>query len=187
MNEIKKNDVALELPSMKVFESYVNALKEGYYRGIQPKMSEEEIQQIVQNPEKHLGSLNDQTPGTYSAPSGEIFQKVPYENLWITTGTIFIGEISFRHKLNQLLEDFGGHIGYGVRPSLAGQRLATLGCELLKKRAASMGIKELLITCSPDNPASKRVIEKCGGKFIDISSNTHGFDEVCYRYSVPTG
>ena len=98
----------------------------------------------------------------------------------------FIGAVSFRHELNEMLQNFGGHVGYGVRPSLAGKGLATLALRLTRERAKRMGIKELLLTCSPDNPASRRVIEKNGGKFIDISDKTYGFKEICHRYSVPT-
>lgn len=186
MININKNNVVLELPSIKSFNSYIEALEEGYYIGIQPPKTKDEIQKIVANPESYLESLNDQTPGTFEAPSGEVFEKVPYEKLWITADNIFIGEISFRHKLNKFLEDFGGHVGYGIRPSLSGKGFATLSVELLKKRAASIGMESLLITCSPCNPASKRIIEKCGGEFIDISPDTHGYKEICYRYVIKT-
>ncbi len=186
MGDIEKDKVVLELPSMKVFASYIEALEEGFYRGNEPIKNKDEIHQIKQNSKDYLSSLNSPAIGSYTTPSGEKFQKVPYETLWLSAEDMFIGEVSFRHELNEMLENFGGHIGYGILPSLAGQGLATLALKLTVERAKNMGIKELLLTCSPDNPASRRVIEKNGGKFIDVSNKTYGFKEICHRYCVPT-
>ena len=186
MSQIDKKNVILELPSMKAFDSYIEALEEGFYRGIQEVKTPEEIQTIKANPELHFKELNDQTPGEIETPSGEKFQKVPYENLWLVHEKIFIGEVSFRHRLSKFLEDFGGHIGYGIRPSYEGQGYATLAMELVKKRAKTIGIDTLMVSCSPDNPASQRVIEIAGGVFQDISPNTHGYNQVCQRFLIET-
>ena len=35
--------------------------------------------------------------------------------------------------------------------------------ELLLEKARALGMDRLLVTCDRDNPASARVIEKCGG------------------------
>ncbi|MCI5059998.1 MAG: GNAT family N-acetyltransferase [Alphaproteobacteria bacterium] len=184
--KINKDSITLTHPSMKAFASYVEALEEGYVRGIQAPKTAQEIQEIKRNPEKHLHELNDNTPGEYETPSGEKFQKVPYEALWLTADDIFIGEVSFRHKLNEMLENFGGHIGYGIRPSLSGQGFATLALKLTKDRAAQIGIEKLLLTCSPNNPASERVITKNGGQFIGVSTKTYGYNEATRRYWVYT-
>lgn len=186
MSEINKQKITLDLPSMKAFDSYIEALEEGFFRGMQSVKNKEEIEEIKENPQKHFQELNDQKPGQVETPSGEKFEKVPYENLWLTHQNIFIGEVSFRHKLSKLLEDFGGHIGYGIRPSLEGKGYATLAMELVKKRAKKLGIDKLMVSCSPDNPASQKVIEKAGGVFQDISPDTHGYDTVCQRFWIET-
>jgi len=144
---------------MVAFDSYLEALAEGFYRGNCPIKTPDEIAEIKGNPQAHFDVLNDNTTREMETPSGETFMTVPHESLWLTAEDVFIGEVSFRHELNELLADFGGHVGYGIRPSMAGQGYATLGMELVKKRARSMGIDKMLVTCSPDNPASQRVIE----------------------------
>ena len=101
-------------------------------------------------------------------------------------GDTFIGSVSFRHELNEVLENFGGHIGYGIRPSFVGKGYATQALYLTRKKAFSMGIDRLLLTCSPENPASEKVIVKNGGEFIDISYKTYGYKMLTKRFWVPT-
>ena len=43
--------------------------------------------------------------------------RVPQTTYWLVDKDEFIGEICIRHKLNESLEKYGGHIGYGVRYS----------------------------------------------------------------------
>lgn len=42
---------------------------------------------------------------------------VPATEFWIVEGEKFIGRLSIRHELNDNLTNFGGHIGYAVRPT----------------------------------------------------------------------
>ncbi len=76
-----------------------------------------------------------------------------------------VGRVSIRHVLNDFLELYGGHIGFGVVPS---QRNHGYASEMLKQaisEANSLGISKILITCDEGNIASTRVIEKNGGIF----------------------
>ncbi len=74
----------------------------------------------------------------------------------------FIGEISIRHRLNEVLERCGGHIGYGVRFSEWDKGFGTLMLELALIEAKKIGLSEILITCNDDNVGSARVMEKNG-------------------------
>jgi predicted acetyltransferase len=58
---------------------------------------------------------------------------------------------------------FGGHIGYGVRPSYRRQGFAT---EILRQSLTyihGLGVTEVLVTCDEDNLGSIKVIESQGG------------------------
>jgi predicted acetyltransferase len=76
-----------------------------------------------------------------------------------------LGRIGLRFELNELLANFGGHVGYIVRPSARGQGVATamLAFELTTFEAKAIG--KLLLTCDEDNLASERAILKNGGGY----------------------
>ncbi len=74
-----------------------------------------------------------------------------------------VGRISIRHTLNDFLLNYGGHIGYMVRPAFRRNGYAS---EMLRQSlliARDIGIERVLITCNDDNLGSIRVIEKHGG------------------------
>jgi predicted acetyltransferase len=93
---------------------------------------------------------------------------VPDTKVWITREQTYLGAVSLRHRLNDFLLDEGGHIGYSVRPSAQGRGIATWALAATLDRARSMGIERALLTCEETNPASARVIEKCGGVLEDV-------------------
>jgi predicted acetyltransferase len=69
-----------------------------------------------------------------------------------------IGAISIRHELNNYLYNFGGHIGYGIRPSYRRQGYATEMLRLALLIARQIGLEKVLITCDKNNIASAKTI-----------------------------
>ena len=70
--------------------------------------------------------------------------------------------------MNDFLLGFGGHVGYAVAPEHRGRGYAT---EILRQavaRLATLGVDRVLVTCDPENIASARTIERCGGVLEDI-------------------
>jgi Predicted acetyltransferase len=74
-----------------------------------------------------------------------------------------VGMIAVRYKLNDYLLKFGGHIGYGVRPSQRRKGYASQMLELALEKCRALGIGRVLITCDDDNIGSARTAEKNGG------------------------
>jgi predicted acetyltransferase len=93
------------------------------------------------------------------APEGRVHNDL----YWITEGGEVIGFVSFRHELNDWLLQFGGHIGYAVRPLKRRRGYASAGLALALERARELGLERVLLTCDDDNEGSYRTIEGAGG------------------------
>lgn len=65
-----------------------------------------------------------------------------------------LGAINIRHYLNDYLLNYGGHIGYGIRPSARRKGYAALMLSLALPKAKELGITKALITCDKDNLGS---------------------------------
>jgi len=56
-----------------------------------------------------------------------------------------------------------GHIGYRVHEMFRGNNYALKACRLMLEFVKRHDMREIIITCNPDNLASRRTIEKLGG------------------------
>jgi predicted acetyltransferase len=104
---------------------------------------------------------------------------VPATHLWWVDGATYLGRLSIRHSLTPWLLEFGGHIGYGVRPSARRQGHATAMLAAALPVAHRIGIDSALLTCDDTNVASRKVIEANAGVLEDQRG-------VKLRYWVPT-
>jgi predicted acetyltransferase len=86
---------------------------------------------------------------------------------WIVLEDVVVGECHVRHILTPEPENIGGNIGYQVHPEYRNRGIATFALREALGVTARIGMHEALITCAPDNGASIRVIEKCGGRRIE--------------------
>jgi predicted acetyltransferase len=94
---------------------------------------------------------------------------VPCSTRFLAVDDELVGLYSLRHRLSDQLRQYGGHIGYSVRPSARRRGYATILLRAGARQALELGISRLLVTCDPANAASIRVIERCGGVFSDES------------------
>ena len=98
---------------------------------------------------------------------------------WMVADGEYVGSISLRHTLTDLLLTWGGHIGYSVRPSARRRGHASRALALMLPLCAERGIDPVLVTCDTDNVGSRRTIEKNGGVYEDTREGK-------LRYWVPT-
>jgi len=73
------------------------------------------------------------------------------------------GALHIRHELNDFLLNYGGHIGYGIRPSERKKGYATKMLSLSLLIIKKLGIKKALVTCNKTNIASAKTILNNGG------------------------
>ena len=76
-----------------------------------------------------------------------------------------VGMIQVRHRFNEFLEKYGGHIGYSVRPSERRKGYAGWMLNAVKPFCRSIGLTSILVTCLAGNEASRRTILKNGGVY----------------------
>lgn len=74
-----------------------------------------------------------------------------------------VGRLSLRHELNDFLQKFGGHIGYGVVPEYRRQGYASQMLSMSLPLAYDLKLQRVLLTCDDDNVGSIRTIEGNGG------------------------
>ncbi|MDD3127304.1 MAG: GNAT family N-acetyltransferase [Candidatus Izemoplasmatales bacterium] len=79
-----------------------------------------------------------------------------------------LGAIDIRFDLNEYLYNYGGNIGYGIRPSERRKGYATKMLALALDVCRQSGLKKVLVTCDEDNIGSRRTIEKNGGVLENI-------------------
>lgn len=113
----------------------------------------------------YIARLHGLSNGSIATKSG-----VPLSTFWYVDS---LGEIlaisALRHALTPALLDYGGHIGFAVRPSARRRGVATRTLESTLLRAASLGIPRVRLTCDASNVGSRAVIERCGGALDDES------------------
>ncbi len=147
-------------------ESYLEALREGFVLGLRPPLEEEEVGAIAAGFEAHIASLDTDgqtqlTMGEHTGPT------MPSNTFWLIDRGEFIGSVNIRARIDTPgLAYFGGHVGYGIRPSMRrygyGTRLLALALQVCR----GMGISIVRISCAVHNIGSRRIIEANGGLLL---------------------
>ena len=106
-----------------------------------------------------LTRINDSHNGL-NLPAGI----VPSTAFFLMQGNRILGHISIRHNIDSpFLAMYGGHIGYGVRPTERKKGFATKMLSLALAKCKELGLDEVLITCKKDNIGSAKTIINNGG------------------------
>lgn len=94
------------------------------------------------------------------------------------------GAIDIRHELNDYLLRYGGHIGYGIRPSQRRKGYASQMLTLALPIVKELGINKALITCDKSNVGSAKTIMNNGGI---LENEVINGDEITQRYWIELG
>lgn len=115
-----------------------------------------------QNFDRWLTGMQDRHTGQ-NLPEGYV-----RENFYLCCeGDRLVGVFSLKFELTEFLLNFGGHIGYAVRPSERNRGLATQMLAQGLTLAKRFGFDRVLCICDNDNYASEKVILKNGGILED--------------------
>ncbi|MEZ8042098.1 GNAT family N-acetyltransferase [Vibrio sp. 1F263] len=97
----------------------------------------------------------------------------------IDSGQI-LGVIRVRHGTSEYIHDVIGHIGYETLPQARGQGIASHMLSWVQRHVLT---ENAIITCEYGNVASQKVIEKCGGQFLNTFYSEQDKHEVL-RYQL---
>lgn len=93
-----------------------------------------------------------------------------------------LGLLQIRLELRGYLVEFGGHIGYCVRPTERRKGYAKMMLKEALKVCHSIGLNKVLITCLEDNIGSAKTIESCGGVFEKAVFDDKNYNANMKRY-----
>ncbi|MGD1889491.1 MAG: GNAT family N-acetyltransferase [Cyclobacteriaceae bacterium] len=144
-------------PDIKYSRSFVQAVEElrlrqedSFFRAFGRPLT---VDQYIKLTEKHAQKKD--------LPQGW----VPYATFWLVDEDEFIGELHFRYVLTNYLRNYGGHIGYTIRPSMRNKGYGKQLLALALPKIQELGYSKVLVTCDETNIASKKIIEANGGAF----------------------
>lgn len=109
-------------------------------------------------------------------------ESVPCLQYGLFDGDRLLGLLQIRLRLLGYLVDFGGHIGYCVRPS---ERRKGHAKDMLRRAldiCRDRGLDRVLITCLEDNLGSARTIEGCGGVLEKVVYDDRNYQANMKRY-----
>jgi tagatose 1,6-diphosphate aldolase len=102
-----------------------------------------------------------------ASPSRDYFPAY-YYNITLHNSKEIVGGIRLRVGPATSLLAPEGHIGYGIEPRYRGHHLAARACQLVGRVARAHGMDRLLITCDPENIASRKTCERIGARLVGI-------------------
>lgn len=94
-----------------------------------------------------------------------------------------IGMINIRLSLNEKLRNYGGNIGYGIRPTERGNGYNKINLYLGLKVCFGCGIDTVLLDADLNNPASWKTMEALGGIRI-AEYYDENYKENIVKYSI---
>lgn len=158
-------------PSAEFETSYLEALREYHEESL---FLSQDYNAVSHDFESFVDSLRAER-GFPHHDFQDWVEPVPETVLWMVKDDQYIGTLYIRHRLNWHLEKWGGHLSFDIRPSM---REKGFGKKMLLKAIPFvnyLGIDKALLTVKPDNDASIRIIESCGGAFQDETAETDQF------------
>lgn len=92
---------------------------------------------------------------------------VPYYHFRIMVANeVDAGHINFRVGDTEHVRMYAGHIGFGIDAEYRGHGYAGQAC-LAIVPLVTQHYRTVIMTCNPDNAASRRTIERLGAEFVE--------------------
>ena len=183
--------VTLVRPSLDRLDGYLDALRRGWLPDTVggEAAAREQRTWIARDAAGFLASLDDEEArsGPIRLPDGSLVPRLPGMQRWIWDGA-FCGRIGLRWQPGStaLPPHVLGHVGYAVVPWKRGRGYARAALALILPEAQARGLTHVELTTEPDNLASRRVIEACGGRLVEHFRKPAAYGGVeALRFRIP--
>lgn len=150
--------VRLVKPSKQYFDQIIE-LKQDFITNNEPRIQGSGSLDKYDDLNEWLKSINEIEQGLNP-------KLVPTTYYLILLDNEVVGTISMRHYLTKDLEEFGGHIGYSIKPSERRKGYAKEALRILLDLYKDK-YNEILIMCEDDNIASNKTVLANGGILIN--------------------
>lgn len=169
--------VSLQAPGRDVLPAYVRALEAGWSPNTMRNVAPEQLAAIAADSDAFLAGLNGRG-GTIRLHDGSEVARLPDIIRWIIATDRperpFVGHINLRWQedaasrpVTELPAHVLGHVGYTILPGHAGRGYASAALAAVLAEARAIGLPFVKITCDSSNAASRRIISKNGGRFVE--------------------
>ncbi|MBQ8293471.1 MAG: GNAT family N-acetyltransferase [Bacilli bacterium] len=158
LNLLIGSSVRLAKPSEEHFNQLLE-LKQDFIKNNEPRIQGSGSIDKYDDLNEWLKSIND-------IEQGKNEKIVPSTYYLILSDDEVVGTICMRHYLTKDLEEFGGHIGYSIKPSARRKGYAKEALRLILELYKDK-YDEILIMCEDDNIASNKTILANGGILIN--------------------
>lgn len=153
----------------KSFKNYVLA-----YRKINDEHYYNKYRKALESFQDYLNDLHDCSKER-KLSQGEIATS----SFWLIDKKEVVGVVRIRHQEVEC----AGHIGYDISPDYRNRGYGFQILKLALEKSINIGIEEVILTCNINNSASKKIIEKNGGKFLGTVFDEEE-SETLYKYSI---
>lgn len=169
--------VILRVPDRQLLGAYEEALRGGWSPNNTRDVAPEQLSAIDSDPDGFLAGLLSRS-GRIRLNDGSEVDKIPDRTRWIfaqdRSGEPFVGSINLRwleepegRPVEILPPHVLGHVGYSILPAFAGNGYATAALAAMIGEARDIGLPRIVITCDASNHASRRIIERNGGRLLE--------------------